>query len=216
MDTVGFRKLINGLKKRRADSLKQSAPLLLLIQLHAILIGGCASAGSSPLTASQPAPLSRAPAQSASASSAVTGQRRLTGAQPSAEALAGSFLEALARQDVEAIRRLRLTKEEFCLHVFPALPSSKVPNLSCDFAWSQATLRSDGGLYKLLPKYKGKRYELISLRFEAGPDSYKGYKVHKPARLLLKDENGAGQEVRLFGSMLELDGQFKLFSFVAD
>lgn len=214
MDTVGFRKLTNGLKRGRAASLKRSAPLLLLIQIHAILIGGCASAALSPPTASQPAPLS--PAQSASASSAVTGQRYLTSAQPSAEALAGSFLEALARQDVEAIRRLRLTKEEFCRYVFPELPSSKVPNLSCDFAWSQATLRSDGGLYKLLPKYKGKRYELISLRFEGKPDAYKGYRVHKPARLLLKDEKGAEQEVRLFGSMLELDGQFKLFSFVAD
>ena len=46
-----------------------------------------------------------------------------------------------------------------------------------------------------------------------GTDSYK---VHKEAHLVVKDEKGEQQEVRLFGSVLEMGGQFKLFSFVVD
>ncbi len=114
------------------------------------------------------------------------------------------------------MKRLRVTKEEFCQYVWPDLPASRLPNVTCDFAWQQATLTSLGGLSKTLPKHKGKRYKLVSLRFEKGTDSYPNYKVHKDTRLTVKDETGVEQEIKLFGSMLEMDGQFKLFSFVID
>jgi hypothetical protein len=140
--------------------------------------------------------------------------RHLANAASSPEELARGFLRALAVADVSTLKALRLTKAEFCDHVFPELPSSKVPNLSCDFAWDQATLRSDGGLYDLLSSYGGKRYELVSLRFAGGTEPYKTYRVIKDARLVVRDEKGEEKEVKLFGSMLEMDGRYKLFSFV--
>ena len=68
----------------------------------------------------------------------------------------------------------------------------------------------------MLTRHRGKRYDLVSLRFAKGTDSYQNYKVHNETHLVVKDKNGAQQEVRLFGSMLEVDGRFKLFSFVVD
>lgn len=147
---------------------------------------------------------------------ASTGPRSLTNAAPSPQELARRFLRALAAEDVAAIKSLRLTKTEFCDYVFSELPSSKVPNLSCDFAWDQATLRSDGGLYDLLPIYKGKKYEMVSLRFAGGSESYQTYKVIKDTRVVIRDEHRVEKEVKLFGSILEMDGQYKLFSFVVN
>ena len=144
------------------------------------------------------------------------GGRPLINAQPSASALAKRFLQVLASGDVRTMRSLRLTKQEFCRYVFPELPSSKIPNITCDFVWHQATLRSISGMTEMLPRHKGKRYQFVSLRFAKGADQYPTYKVHKETHLIVKDESGEEKEVRLFGSILEMDGQFKLFSFVVD
>jgi len=195
--------------ERAAAPAKWRAAFLLTALLGcAMFAAGCASVISSeqepaaPVRAAQPAPQPT--------------PRVLINAQSSPEAVARHFLKALAARDLTTMRSLRITKDEFCQLIFPQLPSSKIPNLSCDFAWDQATLKSEGGLYDLLPRYAGKRYEMISLRFAKGTDSYHGYKVHKETHLIVKDERGEKRELRLFGSMLELDGQFKLFSFVID
>lgn len=144
------------------------------------------------------------------------GPRVLASAYPSADALARRFLAALDRKDTESIKSLRVTKQEFCDYVWPELPSSRLPNVSCDFAWDQATLNSLSGLSEMLNNHEGKRYEFISLRFAKGTESYPSYKVHKETWLRVRDENGKEQELRLFGSMLEMDGKYKLFSFVVD
>ncbi len=141
---------------------------------------------------------------------------RLADALPNADALAAQFLDLLARNDEAAMRRLRVTKEEFCQYVWPELPSSKIPNLTCDFAWDQATLNSDAGFYGDLKRHKGKRYELISLRFAERTEYYKNFNIHKDARLKIRDENGVEREIKLFGSILEMAGRFKLFSFTID
>lgn len=144
------------------------------------------------------------------------GTRVLENAQASPEELSRVFLRALAGRDLAVIKSLRLTKEEFCQYIFPELPSSKVPNLTCDFAWEQATLRSLSGLDKMYTRHQGRKYELVSVRFEKGTESYTSYRVYKETHLTVRDETGAQAEIRLFGSMLEMDGKYKLFSFVSD
>lgn len=139
--------------------------------------------------------------------------RPLVNGQPGPEALAKRFLEYLSANDAKAIQSLRLTKREFCEYVWPELPSSRIPNLSCDWAWGQASLKSDGGLSELLPRRAGKRYELVLVRFAGGTQEHDTYRIHKDTRLVLKDENGRQTEVSILGSMLELDGKYKLFSF---
>ncbi len=79
-----------------------------------------------------------------------------------------------------------------------------------------ATLKSLSGFGEMLAKHKGKRYRLVSLRFAGGIEPHKSFRVHKETHLTIRDEKGDEKEMRLFGSMLEMDGQFKLFSFVID
>ncbi|HEX5732580.1 MAG TPA: hypothetical protein VF131_07070 [Blastocatellia bacterium] len=204
---MGIRKLINSVSASKAACFDRRAAFKLTALLCcALFASGCASVNSSEQApAAQPAPrmMQAAP-------------RALIYAHSSPEALTRQFLKALAAKDLTTLKQMRITKDEFCQSVWPELPSSRIQNLSCDFAWDQATLRSDGGLYDLLPRHGGKRYELISVTFPKGVDRYSGYKILKEPQLVVKDESGHQQEVRLFGSMLEMSGQFKLFSFVTD
>ncbi|HSF23885.1 MAG TPA: hypothetical protein VLE20_06630 [Blastocatellia bacterium] len=139
----------------------------------------------------------------------------LTNAFSSAEALARRLLTALASKDKQSIEALRISKDEFCHCVWPQLPSSRLPNVTCDWAWDQATLNSMSGLSEMMPAHSGKRLELVSLSFE-GTDSYPTYRVHNKTTLMVRESNGSVKEIRVCGSMLEMNGQFKLFSFVID
>ncbi|HYP29908.1 MAG TPA: hypothetical protein VE262_24575 [Blastocatellia bacterium] len=139
--------------------------------------------------------------------------RPLINGQPSPEALAKRFLKYLSGNDAKAIQSLRLTRREFCEYVWPELPSSRIPNVTCDWAWDQATLKSDGGLSELLPRHAGRRYEVTLVRFAGGTEDHYTYRIHKDTRLVLKDESGEQREVSVLGSMLEMDGRYKLFSF---
>jgi hypothetical protein len=177
-----------------------------------LFISGCSNASSNGDATAKTGTAEKITAPAPAAAS----PRRLVNARPSAEELARSLLTALALRDGDKVKALRLTREEFCRYIFPELPSSKLPNVTCDFVWDQATIKSLGGFVKMWPRHEGRRYELISLRFKDGTDTYRTYKVHKETHLLVRDEKGWEHELRLFGSMLEMDGQFKLFSFVID
>lgn len=141
--------------------------------------------------------------------------RILSHAQPSAEALAEQVLEGLARQDQQSLRELVLTKEEFCTYVWPELPSSKVKNMTCDWVWNLFEPIDTAGLQQTLARYGGEKYALVRVRFAKGTTEYDTFKVHNNTRMVVKDRAGQEKEIKL-GSMLEMDGQFKLFSFIVD
>lgn len=142
--------------------------------------------------------------------------RYLAHAAESPEALSRDFLAALAVSDIPALKRARITKDEFTWHVWPELPASRLPNVTSDFAWSQATLNSLSGLGGLLNQYSGRRFEFVGIRFAGGAKDHASYRVHYDSRLTVRDESGREFEVKLFGSMLEMDGRYKLFSHVID
>lgn len=130
--------------------------------------------------------------------------------------MAERVLEALAKQDEQSLKSLVLTKEEFCTYVWPELPSSKIKNLTCDWVWDSFLPGDIAGLRQTLSMHGGKRYSLIRIRFVKGTTEYKTFKVHEGSRVVVKDDSGQEREFKLFGSMLELEGQFKLLSFVVD
>jgi hypothetical protein len=137
-------------------------------------------------------------------------------AEPSAEAVANRVLEALAKKDEESLKNLVVTKDEFCTQVWPELPSSKINNLTCDWVWGAFGPSSLIGMHDILAQQGGQHYSLVRLRYAKGTTEYKGFKVHEDARVVVKDSAGQEKELKLFGSILEYDGQFKLFSYITD
>lgn len=197
MDKLGLRQLGDIRSERRSDYI-----ILLSVLLSAVACAAACAVDSSPKTDPVPLPL-------------WSGSRHLDSAEESPEALAKRLLRDLAQGDLIQLKRLRITKQEYCSILWPELPGSRIPNLSCDFAWDQATLRSNAGLNEMIAQHKGRAYRLVSLTVR-NIEPYQTFKALKEPYIRIRDEKGVEQEVRIFGSILELDGQYKLFSFVAD
>ncbi len=141
--------------------------------------------------------------------------RTLPGSEFSPETVAIGFLDALAREDADKIRAMAVSKEEFAHYVWPGLPASRPgTNLTLDYVWNSLQTRSESGLRHTLSTCKGRRLHLLELRFAGQTSDYGSAKVHRDTRLRVRDETGRELELDLFGSMLEVGGEYKIFSFV--
>jgi len=135
----------------------------------------------------------------------------------SAEEAAEVFLEALAADDVERMRSTALSGEEFADVVWPELPSSRPNhNVPLDYAWRDLNQKSTNSLGRISRRYGGRRHRLERVEFLSETTDYITFAVHRDARLVLVDEEGVTRRLRLFGSMIERGGRWKLFSFVND
>jgi hypothetical protein len=140
---------------------------------------------------------------------------RLSNSAASIEELAGEFLEAMRNEDGQKVIDLALSREEFDRFVWPELPASRPgTNLTSEFVWGQLNMRSQADMKGTFNRNKGKYFELVEVQFKDGVDEYPSFRVHKDTRLVVKDEAGKKRILNLFGSVMELDGEYKIFSFV--
>jgi hypothetical protein len=56
----------------------------------------------------------------------------------------------------------------------------------------------------------------IAVTFAGGTTQYPSYRVHRETAIRVRDAAGTESEIRLFGSSLEKDGMWKVFSYVVD
>jgi hypothetical protein len=134
------------------------------------------------------------------------------------EALAKAFLDALQRQDVDALKQFGLSEDEFRHHVWPELPVAKLDKpLPFEYGWGDLHQKSMNSLSRTYAAYGGRKLTFIRLEFEDETTDYETFKVHRDARVVVVDEE-RNEEMRLdlFGSVMEKDGRFKLFSYVTD
>jgi len=136
----------------------------------------------------------------------------------SPEALARTVLTAVAERDTETLLELSVSGAEFRKVVWPELPSSRPEvNLSVDYAWGDLNTKSRSYLASTLSEFGGRRLELVAIDFTGESTSYRTFSVHRHSVLTVRaDGQAATERVRLFGSVLERDGRFKLFSYVVD
>lgn len=141
-------------------------------------------------------------------------RRPLEAAASSTEELVRSFLDALQEDDIEGVSRLALTRGEFESYIWPELPAAQPErNLTAEFVWNNMNVRSRSNLNQLMESLGGQRLILEELRFTGETTEYATFRVHRDSELVVRDESGELRRGRLFGSVLELDGQFKIFSF---
>ncbi len=137
--------------------------------------------------------------------------------QQSPAALAGAVLDALARHDEAALRQLALNESEFGDHVWPELPAARPErNLPRSYVWQDLHQKSDVGLARILAEHGGRRYDLVAIRFRGATTPYQTFVVHRDSIATVVDGAGARHDVPLFGSVIEQDGRFKVFSYVVD
>jgi hypothetical protein len=148
---------------------------------------------------------------------ACNSQPPLANTRGSAEALATAVLDALARRDRTALEALALSEQEFRTYVWPDLPAARPErNLPFSYVWGDLRQKSQVGLTTTLAKHGGRRYELVGVRFGGASTRYSKCEVHRETVLTVRDAEGASQDLRLFGSSVEEDGAWKVFSYVLD
>ncbi len=141
----------------------------------------------------------------------------LPNAHGSAESLAQAVLDALKREDINSLNTLTLNEQEFREHVWPELPAARPErNLPFSYVWGDLHQKSNARLRATLAKHGGNKYELVSIRFTGETTRHQSYRVHRDSELTVRDNEGREQQVRLFGSVLEKNGRFKIFSYVVD
>ena len=127
------------------------------------------------------------------------------------------MLDALARRDVDALRGLRVSEQEFRAHVWPELPSARPErNLPFSYVWGELRQKSEAGLQVTLATHGGKKYELSSVCFSDEPTRYPSYVVYPENVFVVRDAHGFEHQLRVCGSMLEKDRAWKVFSYVVD
>jgi hypothetical protein len=136
----------------------------------------------------------------------------------SPEALARTVLEAFAKEDVETLKALPLTKEEFRVHVWPKLPASRPErNVPFDYGWTDLHQKSVSSIASNFKRYKGRKLELLSITFKGDTTDYESFVVRRKSMLRVKDrDTGEELSLALFGSVMEWNGKYKLFSYVTD
>ncbi len=140
----------------------------------------------------------------------------LTPSYDSKDAAVTAFLQALAARDRDTLLRQAVSETEFLKHIWPALPASRPDvGMPADRAWTEQTQRNTNFLAQTLGEHGGRRYELVAASFDGSPTTYGSFTIHPKTTLDIRDEFGV-REVRLFGSMIESGGRWKIYSFVVD
>jgi hypothetical protein len=139
------------------------------------------------------------------------------GALPSPEALASEVLDAVAAGDDARLRALALSEAEFRERIWPELPASRPErNLTADYVWKDLAQKSEASRRSMLARLGGQRLALRSVEFGGETTEYPTFSVSRQTELLVADQQGTEQRLRVFGSVLRVDGGVKVFSYVVD
>lgn len=140
---------------------------------------------------------------------------RLRHAQPSMEALGRQVLRALRDEDKQALMDLALSKDEFEKFIWPELPvSNPKTNVPIDFVWNELYRRSVSHLARILQDLGGRKVSLVRVRHRGEITEYRTHTAYPDMEVLLRDEqSGEEKEYPLFGTLVEMDGVFKIYSY---
>ncbi|HSR52489.1 MAG TPA: hypothetical protein VLV83_16815 [Acidobacteriota bacterium] len=112
---------------------------------------------------------------------------------------------------------MAVSREEFEQYVWPSLPASQPGSgLTSEWVYNQSLLRSLGGFEKVMGWHAGREYGFRDIRIDGGVKQYQGFTIHDDPVLSITDERGKAREIQLFGSIIERDGEFKIYSFNLD
>ena len=135
----------------------------------------------------------------------------------SPQALGRLLLKRLREGDLSEVAQLGLTKEEWTRHVWPVSAANRPgSNFTPDFVWGLDAVRSRLDLSVTLSRYGGKEFQLIRVRFRKGIRDYEEFRLHRDARVEVGLPDGGKRELKLFSSVFERNGEFKIFSFKTD
>jgi hypothetical protein len=101
--------------------------------------------------------------------------------------------------------------------VWPRLPASRPErNLPWDYVWNDLRAKSDAHLRELVARWQDRGEDVVAVTFRGETTDYGPFRVHRESVVSLRDRDGDPRTTRLFGSVIEMHGRFKVFSYVVD
>lgn len=125
-----------------------------------------------------------------------------------------AVVDALNREDIAQLNRLRVQREEYLDWIWPAFPASRPPNnFPGDFAWSNLNKKCNIGMKKWIAHLGGVNLKFVAIRFDRPEKTYEGFQLLRGTVLTLQNVAGEKRELKILGSVVVKDGRYKLLSY---
>ncbi|MCK6555797.1 hypothetical protein L6Q96_14665 [Candidatus Binatia bacterium] len=137
----------------------------------------------------------------------------LAGGAPSIDALVDRLLAAVAANDPQQLRALRVTEEEYLGIIVPwTVPPGQAPRgtsaKSAAYMWRGLETRSDYFMQALLDEFGGHVLRRTAPSFTKEPRGFAGYTAYGKLRLDVVDADGRAGVLRS-GTIVDVNGQYK-------
>lgn len=137
-----------------------------------------------------------------------------TGSSPSREALVRRFINALAVSDSADLGAIALNAREFIDLVYPESPYTHPPyRQSPALVWNQIQNPSASGLTRLVRRLGNQPLRYVDHRCDADPDRQGRNLIWTNCIVRLGSSNEPPTSHRLFGSIIQRNGRFKIVSY---
>jgi len=125
-----------------------------------------------------------------------------------------AVVDALNREDIEQLNRLRVQREEYLDWIWPAFPASRPPNnFPGDFAWSNLNKKCNIGMKKWIAHFGGVNLKFVAIRFDRPKETYQGFQLLRGTVLTLQNVAGEKRELKILGSVVVKNDRYKLLSY---
>jgi hypothetical protein len=136
---------------------------------------------------------------------------------PTRDALVARFVEVVERADTAGLIALPLTAAEFGFLYYPHTRFTAPPyELAPDLLWFQQQNTQSRGATRLLRRFAGAPLGYLGYRCEETARSEGPNRLWEECRVQLRGQAGDTVAMRLFGSVIERDGAFRLVSLSND
>ena len=142
------------------------------------------------------------------------GQQPFPGSAVSLDELGREVLDALARDDRDALARFRLTETEHNTVVWPELPAAQGPSpFPIDLAWQNIQLRNGRAIPRAARIVRGAQpLEFESVLCAGEVAAFETFSVHTDCYTHFRSRGGR-YRLQLFKDVLERGGGFKIFRY---
>ena len=125
-----------------------------------------------------------------------------------------AVVDALNREDIGQLNRLRVQREEYLDWIWPAFPASRPPNnFPGDFAWSNLNKKCNIGMKKWIAHFGGVNLKFVAIRFDRPKETYQGFQLLRGTVLTLQNVAGEKRELQILGSVVVKNDRYKLLSY---
>lgn len=141
----------------------------------------------------------------------------LSGGAASRDALVAGFVDAVARQDTAAVRAMVLDRAEYGWIYFPSLQRmNPATNMQPEVMWMLHAQESQKGITRVLRRLGGGQARFGGYACEAAPSVEGPNRYWHACTVETKAADGEKAGLKLFGSLIERGGRWKIVSYAND